>query len=330
MDAVFDFSLEVTRWLQATFPQWGGFFQLISELGREEFYLVALPIVYWVGNKQLGRSLLYLFAITVMTNGLFKHALRGPRPFWLDTSLGLDTEPQYGVPSAHMQMASVCYLFLAGWFKRRWLWFLAGVMAILMGLSRIYLGVHFVQDVLVAFLLALLVLLGYVVWQRRLAKGINKRIMGQRLLFMIAVPMVFAVVYTAVRLLIGAPDLSLGWADYILLAEIEGIELMATGFGLALGFGVAIIFEGSRVRFRAEGALWKRAVRYVVGMVGLLLIWGGLRVAFASIEPLWAAIPLRILRYGLAGAWVGHYARLLFVKLRLAEADPEPGIQLTL
>jgi membrane-associated phospholipid phosphatase len=317
-------------WLQTTYPQLEGFFLFVTDLGREEFYLALFPLIYWCLHKSLGRQLGYLFLFTLFVNAFFKQAFRGPRPFWIDAAVGLDTrEEGYGIPSGHTQNATVLYFFLAAWLGRAWFWIFAIFMVFLMGLSRIYLGAHFITDVFAGFLLAVLTLVGFAAGQRRYGFGFNRRILGQRLLMVIVVPMVLAAVFITTRLLLGPPDTAVPWASHIPAAEFSSIEAAATAFGLLLGFGIGIVLEGSRVRFRVEGAAWKRALRYIIGLVVLIAIWAGLKQVFPE-DPLWLAVPLRILRYFLTTLWAAFYAPWLFVKLRLAEAEPEPQMDLSL
>jgi hypothetical protein len=174
-----------------------------------------------------------------------------------------------------------------------------------------------------------LVLVGYVIWQRYLARDFNKQILGYRLMFAVALPVGLALIYGLVRLLIGEADMSVAWSAYIPEAELASIEAVATGFGALLGACVGLLLESSRVRFRVDGAVWKRALRYVVGLAVTLLIWGGLRAVFPS-DPLWLAIPLRIVRYVAILLWVAYYAPMVFVWLRLADAEPKPAITISL
>lgn len=329
MDPIYEFGLETTRWMQAAYPQLASFFRLITSLGEENFYLVVLPLIYWSLDKRLGKQVGYVFLFSVAINTLLKHALRQPRPFWLDNSLGLVEAGGYGIPSGHTQYTTVLYLFIAAWVRRGWVWLLAILLVIAMGLSRIYLGVHFVHDVVAGLLVGLILLGGYLLWLRYGYPGFAKRILGQRMLVVVLVPLGLTAVYATILLLIGQPDLSVPWAEFVPTAEASSLQEMATAVGSLLGFGIGILLEGSRVRFRTEGTLWQRIGRYVVGIVVTVAIWAGLRVVMPS-DPLWLAIPLRILRYFLTLLWVSYYAPMLFVRLRLAEADPEPEISLKL
>jgi membrane-associated phospholipid phosphatase len=329
MDAILESGLTMTQWLQNSYPQLEAFFYYISELGIEEFYLAIMPLIYWCIHKRLGRHLAIVFLISVMLNAIGKQALRTPRPYWLDSSLGLAAEDTYGVPSGHAQLATTTYLFVAGWVRKRWVWLVAIVMVILMAISRMYLGVHFWHDTVVGFLMGVLVLVAYVLWQRYLARGFNKQILGYRLMFAVALPVVLALIYGLIRLLIGEADMGVAWSAYVAEAEVASIETAATGFGALLGTCVGLLLETSRVRFRVDGAIWKRALRYVVGLAVTLLIWGSLRAIFPS-DPLWLAIPLRVVRYVAILLWVAYYAPMVFVWLGLAEAEPKPEITISL
>lgn len=329
MDPVYDFGLEVTRWLQATYPQLESFLQLMSSLGQEQFYLALLPFVYWCFDKRLGKNLGYVFLVTNAINVTGKHAFRGPRPYWLDESIGLAEETSYGVPSGHTQLTTVIYGLLAGWYRKGWLTLLAILMILAMMLSRVFLGVHFVHDIAAGFLLGVLILAGFFLWRRYRAPRFDKLILGQKLLTAVLIPLSFALIYTLIRFLIGQPDTAVAWASYIPEAELAGLEGIATAVGALLGFGIGVHLEASRTHFLVDGPLWQRGLRYLVGMAVTFAIWMGLSSIFPD-DPLWLAIPLRIVRYLLTLLWVGYYAPAIFVRIRLAGVAPESEIKHTL
>jgi hypothetical protein len=291
--------------------------------------LAVLPLIYWTINKRLGKLLGLTLFISFGINTIFKQAFRGPRPYWLDPSLGILETEGYGIPSGHTQNSTALLLLIAGWIRKGWVWFLAFLMIVLMGLSRIYLGDHFISDVVGGFLLGIIILVGIALWRRYLATSFSKRILGQRLLFAILVTLMLALVFVAVVLLIGAPNLSVPWVEYIPEAELTSKTEMATAVGALLGYSIGIILEGGRVRFRVDGSLGKRAARYILGIIVTVIIWRGLGTLFPD-DPLWLAIPLQILRYTLVTLWASYYAPALFVRLRLADADPKPEISFKL
>jgi len=93
-------------------------------------------------------------SISELCNGFYKWIMQHPRPFWLYSpvhTVSWALEKQYSFPSGHSQgfmfLASAC-LFEYGF--NVWTILLL-VIAVLGGLSRIYLGVHFLHDVLVGW-----------------------------------------------------------------------------------------------------------------------------------------------------------------------------------
>lgn len=328
MNTLWDVGLTTTHWLQTNYPQLIGFFRFISQLGLEEFYLVLIPLIYWCFDKQLGKHLSYIFLVTNAWNPLLKHSFRGPRPYWLDPSVELWPETSYGIPSSHVQLTTAIYLFLAGWFRKGGIWLLAIFMISAMSLSRIYLGAHFIHDVIAGFLVSVLVLIGYAVWQRVYAPTFAKQILGFRLMIAILVPMVIAILYVLIRFIIGAPDESVSWASRIPVAELEGVEGMATAVGALLGAGIGLTLEGSRVRMITKGTVLQKIGRFLLGIIVTLALWRGLSLIFPA-DPLWLAIPLRILRYFITLLWVSFYAPMTFVYLKLAAAEPAPQLTMT-
>jgi hypothetical protein len=74
----------------------------------------------------------------------------------------------------------------------------------------------------------------------------------------------------------------------------------------------------SRGGFEASGALWQRAARYLVGLVGVLVIYAGLKAIFPSGDNL-IAYAFRYVRYSFLGFWVFAGAPWTFARLRLVE-----------
>ena len=61
--------------------------QFFSFLGSEDFFLIALPLVYWCLDAALGLRIGVMLLVTQRTNALFKMAMHGPRPYWVSTSI---------------------------------------------------------------------------------------------------------------------------------------------------------------------------------------------------------------------------------------------------
>jgi membrane-associated phospholipid phosphatase len=275
------------------------FFNLITFLGSEEFYVVLLPILYWCVDKSVAQRLAYLLLLPTYINDVIKNLLRLPRPFQYDSRvLKLDGMPAqqlgYGFPSLHSQSAVTVWGYLALAVRRRWMWILSALLMILIPLSRIYLGVHFPTDVLGGLVLGVI----WLVLFRRLEFRLTAWLSGQTL----SVQLALAIVIPAMLLLVHS-------SDYAVAA-----------LGTILGLGIAIVFESRWVRFRADGVAWTRVVRFVVGAIVLVVLREGLKVVFPG-EGEAFYTPLRAVRYAVVGLWVGLGAPWIFVRLNLAAAD---------
>lgn len=328
MEELYQLSIALTTLLQEAFPQLQGPMSLISMTGSEEFFLVFLPAIYWSINKRLGRQLGYIFLLSALLNNMLKTLIRQPRPFWIQPDIQRAEAEGYGIPSGHVQNVTAVYVLLAASLRRGWVWILVLLYIMAMALSRLYLGVHFLQDIAVGFAVGLLLFSTFILWQRTFFDRYSKQILGRRLLMMVLIPTVLAAVFVGARLLIGPPNTDVPWASYIPAAELNGYEDIVSAVAGLLGFGVGMLFESSRVRFRSDGPVWQRVARYVVGIAIALGIWAGLRAVFPA-EPLWIALPLRFLRYFLLLLWVTYFAPWVFVRLGLASADPESEVRIT-
>ncbi len=259
---------------------------------------------------------------------MLKDILRQPRPFWLEPDIMLRETAGYGMPSGHVQHATAVFLLLAAQLRRALVWIVVILYIVVMGVGRLYLGVHFVQDLFVGFVAGLVIVILFLVWQAKLYTRFSRQILGRRLMVMVIIPIVLAVLYAGALLVIGPADRDVPWASFIPAAELDAHEAVVSTLAGLLGFGIGMILESSRIRFRADGPLWQRIVRYILGIVVAIGIWAGLRAVFPAEPPL-LALPLRFLRYLLLLLWVTYFAPWVFVRLRLASADAESEVRIT-
>ena len=137
----------------------------ISFLGSTLFLTAAtIMVVAWFALRKWGREA-KLFAITMIgasiLNTTLKLVFQRPRPA---PFFNLTAPETYSFPSGHA-LASCCFFaglaaILSGRIKSRrartLIWIAAGTMFLLIGLSRIYLGVHYTTDVIAGFAAALI------------------------------------------------------------------------------------------------------------------------------------------------------------------------------
>ena len=119
--------------------------------------LSLLPALYWIRTRAWDWLLTLVLTVPLgmLLNVLLKNIFQRVRPVFDVPLLTLNT---YSFPSGHAAAATLFYGLLAAWFISRtasWRWraviaLAAAAMVALVGLSRIYLGVHYLSDVLAA------------------------------------------------------------------------------------------------------------------------------------------------------------------------------------
>lgn len=142
-------------------PSLTKFLLLVSDVHETVPVLAATAAlcVYLWGRRL--RVWVLTFAITVgggsLLNVLLKHLFRRPRPYFENPIVVLTT---YSFPSGHTIMATVFYGTLCAliWSRvRDWKWRTAAIVAaialiLMVAFSRIYLGAHYLSDVIAAML----------------------------------------------------------------------------------------------------------------------------------------------------------------------------------
>ena len=291
MEAIWQWGLELIRTIQLVHgPTLDAIFKAITFLGEEEFFIMLLPLVFWCVDFAVGARLAFVFLLSVYANTELKYLFAHPRPFELDPAVKLHDAEGYGLPSGHSQSAVVVWGTIAAGFRKTWLWVVAILLIVLVGFSRIYLGVHFPTDVLSGWAVGAVFLAAYLALEPRFTAWLKQAGLAVQLALAVFVPL---------ALLLLHPTKDTGSSMAV---------LMGMGAGVALTRQVA--------PFSADGPLWQRAVRFLVGVIGLLVLYVGLTLVFpAEGESLYFV--MRVVRYALVGLWAGLGAPWVFRKLRL-------------
>lgn len=325
MQTLIDGGIAFVIALQSAADVWIAPMRFFSELGTEEFFFLVLPLIYWSVNPALGFRVGLILVTSSMVNYAGKLIFAGPRPYWVSSHVhALWSETSFGIPSGHAQHGVVVWGTIAAFVRRRWVWIAALLLIFLIGLSRVFLGAHFPHDVAAGWLLGALILWAFVRYWDRAAAWLSGRTFGQQTLFAFIVSLIFVAAGLGVTALRSDYQLPIAWLDNALLAGTDapapvdpsGVFTSAgTFFGLSFGFAWIRLLGG----YQAEGPIWKRALRYVLGLIGVLILWMGLGEIFPRGGDA-LSYSLRFLRYALVGWWVTGGAPWLFHRFKLVES----------
>lgn len=141
------------------------FFEFISVLGDGGIFLMALSVIFMLfkPTRRYGLAILLSIGIgALITNLWLKPWICRPRPYTEEGSvfqqlwvtMGQHSESDMSFPSGHTTAAfsAMTAVFLVGNKRISWTAFIFGI---LMGISRIYLAVHYASDVLGGILVGL-------------------------------------------------------------------------------------------------------------------------------------------------------------------------------
>jgi len=129
-------------------------FQGFTWLGYLPFIMIFLSLGYWLWDKEKITRLAVLIILSAVVNSFLKDFWQDARPP-IDMRLDGGVGESYGLPSGHAQIAVVMWFWLAWEIKKTWAWITAAVLVSGVTFSRIYLGVHDVEDVAAGFSIGL-------------------------------------------------------------------------------------------------------------------------------------------------------------------------------
>lgn len=256
-------SLEVVQWFQSIrFGLLDSLALLFHNANDGLFYIIVISTIYWMYNKKLGMRMLFALVTIGLITLAFKDLFARPRPYQIlgGGIIPLITEYSYGIPSGHTSMALVIWGYVALWVKNRTITIAVIAYVILMGLSRIYLGVHFPHDVIAGWLLGGIVLWLYVTHVERIVTWWHEQPCPIQLLL----PVVIGSVSTL-----------------FFLNSIDGL----TFIGLLMGIGIAVTIETHYINFTPKDDVMHRFAQLILGLIVALVILEGLDMVFDAIAP---------------------------------------------
>jgi undecaprenyl-diphosphatase len=274
-------------------PFLDSFANICSALGEQTFVIAVIVAILWCFDKKKGFTICssMLFGVTAM--GTLKAIVRAPRPFTVLSSIEgkrLATATGYSFPSGHTTTAASFYASLAVNYKKRAVSIFCAIMIILVGTSRLYLGVHWPVDVFGGLVLGVSIsLLAY----KALGKLYEDAAKRYR----------FSLIVGALALISGCILAILLQAKAI--DEVAFSDLMKT-LALSGGGYLGFALEVKKVNYKTDGTVMKKLLRYLVGLAGVLAIMALKLVIPSSIYYLGSLV-----RYALIGFWATGFYPLI-------------------
>ncbi len=298
--------------------------KFFSFLGTEDFYLIILPIIYWGFDSALGLRLGVMVALTSGINTIFKFAFHAPRPYWVNTEVqALSAETSFGAPSGHAQNALTVWGVFGSYMRKTWVWMLVIFVILGISLSRLYLAVHFPFDTLIGWIIGITLLLSFNYAWEPISIWAKKQSFAKQISAAFIASMVLLFAGIGIAAIFKNWEMPTAWLQNAAHAggdapdpfSISGLIVSsATIFGLFSG--VAWIEKKGGYHVTAD--IKKRVLQYIVGIVGVALLYIGLKFIFPS-DDNFLSHSFRYLRYSLVSFWVSGGAPFVFHKMKIKD-----------
>ena len=146
-----DIQINILKFFQAIRnPILNALFLILTISTEVPVIVILTAIMYWCINKKYGQKLLFSLTSNIVINTGIKEFVKAPRPIGTKglESIRVSTATGYSFPSGHTQTATTFWTSLMILFRRKWMYILGLIMILGVGLSRLYLAVHWPIDVI--------------------------------------------------------------------------------------------------------------------------------------------------------------------------------------
>ena len=142
--------------------------KMITTLGSSIVIVAGLiSVAVLIRDKKYFKIFVFANLLAIILNNIIKLIVHRPRP---SNTMTLAVETSYSFPSGHSMMSMVFYglviYYVRKFVKRKWISNLLTVVLSLVilavGITRIYLGVHYATDVLAAYVIGFVYLFVFI------------------------------------------------------------------------------------------------------------------------------------------------------------------------
>ncbi|WP_242303652.1 phosphatase PAP2 family protein [Bacillus cereus group sp. BfR-BA-01350] len=256
------------------------FFKLVSIIANETLYLIVISISYWCVSKRKAFHMIVMLCFSGYIGIVIKEFMKIPRPYTYDgiQSLYEKSAASYSFPSTHVQLATTFWGSFMILCKKRIIWIIGIVFIILVAISRLYLRVHWLSDIIGAVLFSVIVVYLYT----KVTMGLSDRkfILLQRIILAVSLIM------------------------YVMTSQVDNLKLL----GVLTGSTIGIMLENHFINMNESNDFKMQVVKTVLGLSIMLIMQFILKKVIPD---------MYYLRYAVTGITVTFLCPFIFHMLRL-------------
>ncbi|WP_242252044.1 phosphatase PAP2 family protein [Bacillus cereus group sp. BfR-BA-01379] len=255
-------------------------FKFISSIANETLYLVIISILYWCVSKRKAFHMIVMLCFSGYIGIVVKEFMKIPRPYTYEGVQALyeKSAAGYSFPSTHVQLGATFWSSFMSLCKKRIIWIIGIIFIILVAISRLYLRVHWLSDIVGAVLISVIVV--YLYTKVTVELNDRKFILLQRIVLAASLIM------------------------YFVTDQIDNLKLL----GVLTGSTIGIMLENHFIKMIENNNFKIQVVKTVLGLSFMFMI----QLILKKIIP-----DMYYLRYVLTGITITFLCPFLFHMLRL-------------
>lgn len=273
------------------------FFQGITYLAQELLVVAFICWFFWCGNKKLAYQMGFSYFLSGLTIQGLKIALCIPRPWVLDPSFqpvesAIPGATGYSFPSGHTQSGTAFFTTLACSTHKKKLRLLCVLGFLLIGFSRMYLGVHTPADVLTSMVISFILTSLICYFWKYFESDTSHDLL---------VSMVFSIL-TILLLIYDIRRVQMG------VINIHNAMDCCKACGAGLAFSIGYYIERRHLNFVPPVTMKGKLIRFLAGLAVAAALEFGLKAILPT------QLPTAYLRYFLIVLWIIVIYPLIFTR----------------
>ncbi|MHA1312926.1 MAG: phosphatase PAP2 family protein [Candidatus Helarchaeota archaeon] len=227
-------------------------FNVITIMGDTFVMIILLALLFYLYDKKFAIKMGVLLITSAYLNDFLKDCLRDPRP--PTNASALVPGSGYGAPSGHTQGAVVTYGLIAHEFKdvgKKYIVpILLTILISLIAISRVLIGVHDVQDVMLGALIGIPFLVTFILVEPYVSEKISELSLNMKCLLCIIPPVLMFII--ALIIFEGVFQVLPSYGDFGMLC------------GALLGITLGYVLEKEYVDLEKDVSLLRKIIRLII------------------------------------------------------------------
>ncbi len=256
------------------------FLKLVSIIANETLYLIVISISYWCISKRKAFHMIVMLCFSGYIGIMVKEFMKIPRPYTYDgiEALYEKSAAGYSFPSTHVQLSTTFWGSFMILCKKRIVWIIGIIFIILVAISRLYLRVHWLSDIIGAVLFSVIVV--YLYKKVTMELSDRKFILLQRIILAVSLIM------------------------YVMTSQVDNLKLL----GVLTGSTIGIMLENHFINMNESNDFKMQVVKTVLGLSIMLIMQFILKKVIPD---------MYYLRYAVTGITITFLCPFIFHMLRL-------------